>query len=105
LDGLRCHFVRRWASAQAALCSMGTQLPQKKGAATTQFLAHVYCGQAAGCMMTPLGTEVDLGRGQIVRVGPSYPRERGTAAPPLLSAHVYCGQTPVWMKTPLGTDV
>jgi len=30
LDGLRCHLVWRQASAQATLCSMGTQLPQKK---------------------------------------------------------------------------
>jgi len=35
--------------------------PQKKGTPTpTQFLAHVYCGQMAGWMKTPLGTEVDL---------------------------------------------
>ena len=34
--------------------------PRKKGTPThTQFLAHVYCGQIAGWMKTPLGTEVD----------------------------------------------
>jgi len=27
-----------------------------------QFSAHVYCGQTAGWMKTPLGTEVDLGQ-------------------------------------------
>jgi len=32
----------------------------------TQFLAHVYCGQMAGWMKTPLGTEVDLGPGHIL---------------------------------------
>jgi len=32
----------------------------------TQSLAHVYCGQMAGWMKTPLGTEVDLGPGHIV---------------------------------------
>jgi len=36
---------------------------------TTQFLAHVYCGQTAGWMKTPLGTEVDLGPGHIVLDG------------------------------------
>ena len=32
LDWSRCHLVRRQASAQAALCYMGTQLPLPKGA-------------------------------------------------------------------------
>jgi len=41
-------------------------------------------------MKTPLGTEVDLGPGQIVLDGVPAPCERGTAAP-LFSAHVYCG--------------
>jgi len=27
----------------------------------TQFSVHIYCGQTAGWMKTPLGTEVDLG--------------------------------------------
>ena len=59
--------------------------PGTEGTLTTiQFLAHVYCGQTAGWMKTPLGTEVDLGPGHIVL------RERGTAAP-IFSAHVYCG--------------
>jgi len=32
LDGLRCYLVWRFSSAQATLCSMGTQLPpEKKG--------------------------------------------------------------------------
>ena len=38
--------------------------PRKMGTPTpTQFLAHVYCGQMAGWMKMPLGTEVDLGSG------------------------------------------
>jgi len=40
---------------------MGTEHPQKKGTAPTQFLAHVYCGQTAGWIKMPLGTEVNLG--------------------------------------------
>jgi len=57
-----------------------------------QFSAHVYCGQTAGWMKMPLGTEVDLSPGQIVLDGdPAPAHARGTAAPPLFSAHVYCG--------------
>jgi len=40
---------------------MGTQLPQtKRVQPPTQFSAHVYCGQTAGWMKMPLGTEVDI---------------------------------------------
>jgi len=56
----------------------------------TQFLAHVYRGQMAGWLKTPLGTEVGIGRGHIVVDGGLSSRERGTAAS-LFSAHVYCG--------------
>ena len=52
---------------------------------TTQFLAHVYCGQTAGWMKTPLGMEVDLCQGHIVLDGVPALRETGTAAP-ILSA-------------------
>jgi len=54
----------------------------KKGTPTpTQFLAHVYCGQMAGWMKTPLGTEVDLGSGHIVLDGAPAP-EKGAQHPP-----------------------
>jgi len=46
---------------------MGHSNPQKKGHATpTQFLAHVYCGQTAGWIKMLLGTEVNLGPGDLV---------------------------------------
>jgi len=63
---------------------MGTQLPpEKKSTSTpTQFLSHVYCGQTAGWMKTPIGTEVDLGPGHIVLDGVPALRERSTAPPP-----------------------
>jgi len=65
--------------------------PRKKGTpTTTQFLAHVYCGQTAGWMKTPLGTEVDLGPVHIVLDGVAAVRKRGTAAL-LFSADIYCG--------------
>ena len=72
--------------------------PRKKGTPTpTQFLAHVYCGQMAGWMKTPLDTEVDLaacaevdlGAGPIVLDGVPAPAKG--AQHPLFSAHVYCG--------------
>jgi len=59
---------------------MGSQLSPKRGTAP-QFSVHVYCGQTAGWMKTPLGTEVDVGPGHIVLDGVPALRERGTAAP------------------------
>jgi len=69
----------------------GPSYPQKKGHTytPTQFLAHVYCGQMAGWMKTPLGTKVYLGAGHIVLDGVPAPAKR--AQHPLFSAHVYCG--------------
>jgi len=64
-------------------------IPRKEGTpTTTQFLAHVYCGQTAGWMKTPLGTEVDLGQGHIVLDGDRAPRESGTAAPSFRSMSI-----------------
>jgi len=86
---------------------MGTQLPQKKGTAPTQYLVHVCCGQMAGWIKLPFGMEVKLDPGDVlllVRWGRSSPvLKRGTV--PQFSVHVYCGQTAGWMKTPLGKEV
>jgi len=73
----------------ATLCSTGTQLHPKKGTAP-QFSTHVYCGQTAGCIKMPLGTEVGLGSGNIVLDGDPAPPKMGT---PPFSVHVYYGQT------------
>jgi len=54
--------------------------------------------------MIPLCTELGLGPGDSVRMGPTSPKERGTAAPHF-SAHVYCGQTAGWIRIPLRTEV
>ena len=62
---------------------------------TTKFVAYVYCGQTAGWMNTPLGTEVDLGPGHIVLDGVPALRERGTAAP-----HLF-GPCLLWPRTPI----
>ena len=56
--------------------------PRKKGTPTpTQILAHVYCGQTAGWMKTPLGTEVDLGAGHIVLDGVPVPAKGAQHSP------------------------
>ena len=68
--------------AQATLGSMGIQLPrrkraqsptQKKGRAPTHFFAHVYCGETAGWIKMPLGTEVNVGPGDVVLDGVAAP--------------------------------
>ena len=44
----------------------GPSYPRTEGTpTTTQFLAHVYCGQMAGWMNMPLGTEVASYYGQL----------------------------------------
>ena len=68
---------------------MGTQLPQKGGCKrghSPQFSAHVRCGQTAGWMKTPLGTEVGLGpRQALCYMGTHLPHPKKgagwTAAP------------------------
>jgi len=68
----------------------GHSSPLQKKGHSPQFLAHVCCGQTAGWIKTPLGTEVDLGPGHFVLDGFPAVGERGTA-PHLISAHAYCG--------------
>ena len=53
-----------------------------------------YCGQTAGWIKTPLGTEVDVGAGHILLDGFPALRERGTA-PPLL------GPCLLWPRSPI----
>jgi len=62
---------------------------------TTQFMAHVYCGQTAGWVKTPLGMEVDLGPGHIMLDGIPALRETGTAAP-----HHF-GPCLLWARSPI----
>jgi len=52
--------------------------PQEKGHSPTQFLAHVYCVQAAGWIKMPLGMEVNLGAGGVELDGVSAPPKTGT---------------------------
>jgi len=62
---------------------------------TSEFLAHVYCGQTAGWMKTPLGTEVDLGPSHIVLDGIPALRERGTAAPSFRPMSIVAPRSPI----------
>jgi len=50
----------------------------------------MYCGQMAGWIQMPLGTEVGIGPGHIVLDETQLPTERGTVAH--FSTHAYCGQ-------------
>jgi len=95
--------LRHLASARATLCQIGSHLrPQKGAERTSQFSAHFYCGQAAGCIKMPLRMEVGLG--DIVLDGTQPPSpQRGRN--PRFSAHVYSGQTAAWINMPLGTEV
>ena len=54
--------------------------PKNKGHSSPQFLAHVYCGQTAGWIGMPLGTEVG-DRRHYVRWGP--PPRKMVLQPPL----------------------
>jgi len=75
----------------------GPSSPSPKAAqATSQFSANVRCGQTAGWMKTPLGTEVDLGSRRIALDGVPAIRERGTAAPPPLF-----GPCLLWPRSPI----
>ena len=73
LDGSRCHLVRRQASAPVS---------PRKGAEHPHFSAHVYCGQTAGWIRIPLGTEVSLGPGDIVLHGDPAPPRKAAQQPP-----------------------
>ena len=85
---------------------MGTQLPLPQRGTAPQFLAHICCGQMAGWIKMPLGTEVGLGPGDFVLDGdPTAPTQKGGGAPPQFLAHVHCGQTAGCFKMALGKEV
>ena len=56
--------------------------PRKRAHPPHPILAHVYCGQMAGWMKTPLGKEVDFCPGHIVLDGVPAPA-KGPQQPPL----------------------
>jgi len=67
----------------------------------------VYCGQTAGWIKMPLGTEVGLGSGHVVLDGDpaSPPPEKRGHSSPQFSTNVFCGQTVGSIKMPLGREV
>jgi len=81
--------------------------PEKGHTHPTQFLAHVYCGQMAGWVKTPLGTEhgvfflhrgteVDLGPGHIEGLLDGVPAPaKGAQQPPLF------GPCLLWPRSPM----
>jgi len=86
----------------------GDPAPPKKGNSTAapHFSVHVYCGQTAGWIKMPLGTEVGLGPTNIVRWGPIHysPLRKGHSSPQF-SAYVHCGQTAESIQMPLNKEV
>ena len=87
LGGSRCHLLRRYASAQATLCYMGTQFPQR--GAAPNFRPH-------GWMDQDVTWHGSIGHvpGDIVLDGDSAPQRKATIKiNPHFSAHVYCSQT------------
>jgi len=69
------------ATAEQSSCTWRHSSLPKRGT-QPQFSAHVYCGQTAGCISIPLGTEVGLGPGDIVLDGcPAPPKG---SRPPIL---------------------
>ena len=57
-------------------------LPKKGAEPPPQFLAHVCCGQTAGCIKMAFGTEVDLGPDHILLDGDPAPSpQKGSRAP------------------------
>jgi len=56
--------------------------PRKAAEQSPNFSAYIYCGQTAGQIRTPLGTEVGFSPGDTVLDGDPAPAERGAAAPP-----------------------
>jgi len=71
---------------------MGLSLP-KQGGTATQFSAHVYCGQTAGSVSIPLGTEVGLGPGDIVLDGDPAPPKG--AQPPIFQTSIVAKRSPI----------
>ena len=60
---------------------MESQLSPKRGR-DSQFSAHAYCGQTAGRMKTPLGTEEDLGPRRTLLDGDSALPAKGAQQSP-----------------------
>jgi len=74
----------------------GDPAPPKRG--KPSIFGQVYCGQTAGWIKMPLGTEVGLHTDHIVLDGDPARPKKGTQSSPLTSAHVYCGQSVAYLS-------
>jgi len=79
----------------------GPSSPTERVTATPPLFAHVPCGQTAGWIKIPFGTEVGPGPVDTVLDGHPAPPRKGALH---FLAHVYCGQTVDGSRS-LGTDV
>jgi len=84
----------------------GDPAPSPKRGRSPQFSAHICCGEMAGWMKMPLGTEIGLCSGHIVLEGddPAPPPPMGHSSL-RFSAHICYDQTAGWNNMPLGTEV
>ena len=70
------------------LCVRWGPSPLPKKGRSPQFSAHVYCGQTAGWIKIPLGTEIGLGPNDIVLYvdpAPLHPTKKGHSSPIIFS--------------------
>jgi len=58
-----------------------SSLPNKGDGAPSQYSAHFYCAQTAGCMKMPLGMEVGLSSGEFLLDGTQPPFPKGGQSP------------------------
>jgi len=68
-------------------------------------LGNLFAQSFSMSSLMPLGTEVNIGPGNVVLDGVAAPPPKRGTAPPQFLIHVYCGQMTGWMKPPLGTKV
>ena len=90
--------VQRPWNCKNILCGRECTVPLPDGR------TNVYCGQTAGWIDMPLGTDVCLGPGDIVLDGDLAP-QKGAQQPYHFLADVCCGQTPGWIRIALCTEV
>ena len=80
------HGRKPWSSAHCARWGHSSPPPKRGQSPLTQFSAHLYCGQTAGCIKMALGTEVGPGPVHILLDGDTapLPQKRGQSPPHLL---------------------
>jgi len=71
-------------------------VPQK--GCIPQFSAHVCCGQSAGWIKMPLGTDISSAQATLCQMGTQLPHGKGHSRDPHFSRHAYCGQTVAYLS-------